>query len=192
MTQATDADLVAVTLAGDTAAFAVLVERHQRRLYHALRRLIGDDGTAEEAVQDGFVRAWERLDRFDPARPFFPWLARISVNLWLNRLRAARREHPFADTAADEADNDAPPSLADDTAPPESLAEAADVRSRVWQAVDRLAPDARRIVLLRHSLELSYDEICAATGLPMGTVKSRLSRARHELAAALGDLADAP
>ena len=191
MTQATDADLVAVTLAGDAAAFAVLVERHQRRLYHALRRLIGDDGMAEEAVQDGFVRAWERLDRFDPARPFFPWLARLSVNHWLNRLRAERREHPFADTAADDAEDDAPPRLADAGPLPEALAAAADVRARVWRAVDRLAPEARRIVLLRHSLELSYDEICAATGLPMGTVKSRLSRARHELAAALGDLADA-
>lgn len=191
MTQASDADLVAVTLAGDAAAFAVLVERHQRRLYHALRRLIGDDGTAEEAVQDGFVRAWERLDRFDPDRPFFPWLARISVNLWLNRLRAERREHPFADEVADDADgDDAAPPLADDAPLPEAQAEAADVRWRVWRAVDRLAPEARRIVVLRHSLELSYDEICAVTGLPMGTVKSRLSRARHELAAALGDLAD--
>lgn len=188
MTQATDADLVAVTLAGDAAAFALLVERHQRRLYHALRRLIGDDGTAEEAVQDGFVQAWERLDRFDPSRPFFPWLARLSVNLWLNRVRAERREHAWADAAGDDDDDPAP---ADGGPPPEALVEAADVGARVWRAVDGLAPEARRIVLLRHSLELSYDEICAATGLPIGTVKSRLSRARRELAAALGDLADA-
>ncbi len=178
-----DAELVARTLAGDTAAFAVLVERHQRRLFLALRRVAGDDGAAEEAVQDGFVRAWERLAAFDPQRPFYPWLARITVNLCYNRWRDARR------AAGQGGDDDAADVAAVDPGP-DALAEAADLRARVWRAVDRLAPEARRIVVLRHSLELSYDEIGTVTGLPIGTVKSRLSRARHELAALLGEGTD--
>lgn len=187
-----DSELVAATLAGRTDAYATLVERHQRRLFLSLRRLIGADRDAEEIAQDAFVRAWENLRRFDPAYPFYPWLARNGVNLWHNRTRRTNREVPLGlretdgDAAGDEAEEWRWP---DDGPSPETLADEARLRERVWAAVDGLADVARQIVVMRHALELSYEEISAATGLPIGTVKSRLSRAREALAAALGDLA---
>lgn len=182
-----DAALVAETLAGRTAAYAVLVERHQRRLFLTLRQLTRSDRDAEEIAQDAFVRAWENLRAFDAARPFFPWLSRIALNLWRNRLRGRRPEIPLDGT--DDGEGAVEPQWADTASPePEAVATEADVRDRVWRAVDALPEDARRIVVLRHVMELSYEEIVAATGLPIGTVKSRLSRARQSLADALADL----
>ncbi|MBK6768903.1 MAG: RNA polymerase sigma factor [Ardenticatenales bacterium] len=186
-----DAEIVAATLAGRTERYGALVERHQRRLFLSLRQLTGSDRDAEEIAQDAFVRAWENLKQFDPAYPFFPWLSRIAVNLWHNRTRRVRREVPLDDGGRDDGtDGDAADEwrFADDAPSPDVLADAVDVRRRVWLAVDALPADAREIVVMRHALELSYEEICAATGLAMGTVKSRLSRARAVLAGALGDL----
>lgn len=187
-----DAALVAATLAGQQDAFATLVERHQRRLFLALRRLTGNDLDAEEIALDGFVRAWENLRQFDPAYPFFPWLSRIAINLWHNRMRRTRREVPL-DAGTDGRDDGAP---ADDwrwASDEPSLDEHAaqdETQRRVWRAVDDLPDIARHIVVMRHALELSYEEISAATGLPLGTVKSRLSRARDTLAAALAGAID--
>lgn len=192
MTADSDAELVAATLAGRTGRYADLVERHQRRLFLSVRRIAGSDRDAEEIAQDAFVRAWENLAQYDPAYPFFPWLSRIAVNLWHNRNRRVRREVALEDGGPEGAADGAPADewrWADDAPAPEALADAAALRRRVWQAVDALPADAREIVVMRHALELSYDEICEATGLAMGTVKSRLSRARAVLAGTLHDAA---
>lgn len=187
---APDATYVAATLAGRTDAYATIVERHQRRLYLALRQITGSDRDAEEIAQDAFVHAWERLGQFDPSYPFFPWLSRIAINLWHNRMRRLRREVPL-----DGGDDDSVPEdewrWADDGPSPEDMADERALRDRVWRAVDDLPELARHIVVMRHALELSYEEISAATGLPLGTVKSRLSRARETLATALADLSRA-
>lgn len=189
---APDAALVAATLAGRYDAYAPLVERHQRRLFLALRQLTGNDRDAEEIAQDAFVRAWENLRLFDPVYPFYPWLARIAVNLWHNRTRRTNREVPLEDGSSDAGDDGRAAEewrWEDDAPSPEALADEGEVRRRVWAAVDALPEVARRIVVMRHALELSYEEISAATGLPLGTVKSRLSRARDVLAVTLADVA---
>jgi RNA polymerase sigma-70 factor, ECF subfamily len=185
-TDDTDADLVAATLAGHTDAYGALVQRHQRRVYLGLLQLCRDRAEAEDLTQEAFVRAYRALASFDPAYRFPPWLFRIAINLWRNSRRRAGREVALE---GDEAGDDAPPPLPDGAPSPEAQAEAAELRRRVWRAVDALPAEARRIVVMRHAMELSYEEIAAATDLPMGTVKSRLARARQELAVGLRDLA---
>jgi RNA polymerase sigma-70 factor, ECF subfamily len=187
MPDASDAELVAATRAGQIEAYGILVQRHQRRMYLALLRLCRDAAMAEDVSQDAFVRAHAALRSYDPSYPFAPWLHRIAVNLWRNRLRQTRREVDLDE--GDEGDG-AETWWVDEAPSPEVRAEAADLRRQVWAAVDALPEDARQIVILRHALELSYEEICAETGLAMGTVKSRLARARRELAEGLRGLVD--
>ncbi len=179
-----DAALVAATLSGSMDSFATLVERHQRRLFHVLIQLTGSPDDAADVAQDAFVRAHGRLATYDPAYRFFPWLCQIAVNLWRNQLRRDGRLVALEDMAETAME------VVDPTPSPESSATQDELRRRVWRAVADLPEDARQVVILRHAMELSYEEIVAETGLPMGTVKSRLARARRALAATLESVVD--
>lgn len=187
MPEATDATLVAATLAGQLDAYGELVRRHQRRVFLGLVQICGDADLAEEVTQEAFCRAYAALASYDPAYRFSPWLFQIALNVWRNQYRRTRREAPWPEAAADEPESLAIP----DPAPsPEESALSTDRKQRVWQAVAALPTDARAVVVMRHALEMSYEEIAAATGLPVGTVKSRLARARGALADALRGLVD--
>lgn len=179
----TDQAVVSAVMAGDRDVFAVLVQRHQRRIYHALWRMFGDAEEAEELTQGAFVRAYFALGSYKPEYPFSTWLFRIAYHLFLNERRDHRREVGFDDGG--DADDDPAQRVEDPAAPPHALVEARDLRRTVWQAVTALPEDYRTVIVLRHMQELSYAEICEITGLPVGTVKSRLARARHQLAGLL-------
>ena len=134
---------------------------------------------AVDASQDAFVRALEALPRFDAAQPFFPWFYAILRNVCFNRLRSRRRR---SEVPLDEAGDPSPRAGAVRSAaadPGEGLSAA------VRAEVDRLSPEHREVVVLRHWQELSYEEIAAAVGAPVGTVMSRLHYARRELKRAL-------
>jgi RNA polymerase sigma-70 factor (ECF subfamily) len=172
-------------MAGEREAFGLLVGRHQARLFGAMLRMLGNRLDAEEVTQEAFVRAYAALAAFDPQYRFSAWLYQIAVNLAIN-YRWKRSREVMVGRDAPEADRyfEGLP----DTGPagrPDALSVEADQRRRLWAAVAALPPDARDMIVLRHVLELSYEEIRQATGLPMGTVKSRLERARGRLAEAL-------
>lgn len=180
----TDQAVVAAVLAGDRDAFGVLVQRHQRRVYHSLWRLCGDAEEAEELAQGAFVRAYFALDGYKPEYQFSTWLFRIAYHLFLNERRDRRREVAF--DVGDDPDEDAAQRIEDPAGPPHAEVEARELRRSIRRAVTALPEEYRTVIVLRHMQELSYAEIGEITGLPVGTVKSRLARARHQLAGLLG------
>ena len=172
---AEDLALVARCRAGDTAAFEALVERYQRVLFTVALRMLGDYDAASDAAQNAFIKAYRRLETFDPARRFFSWIYRILVNECLNLRRDDRPHEPI------------PPDLAAEGTPAD-LFETAERRRRVQAAILTLPMEYREVIVLRHFTELSYEEIGEALHVPAKTVKSRLHTARERLAAMLRGL----
>lgn len=136
--------------------------------------LTGRAEDAEEAAQDGFVKAWRSLARFRLDEPFRPWLLRIVANEAKNRRRSAARRTRLALEQAMEFSGDAAPS-------PEDLTVATERRERLLAAVEQLPEAQRDVVVCRYLLELSERETAAVLEMPEGTVKSRLSRALEQL-----------
>jgi RNA polymerase sigma-70 factor, ECF subfamily len=165
---AEDAALVARSLAGDMAAFEVLVERYQRVLYTVAYRMLGNRDDARDAMQTAFIKAYERLASFNPEHRFFSWMYRIVMNECLNLIRDRRPEEGLT------------PALAAAGSPFETAA-SHERSAQVQAAILQLSPDYRAVVVLRHFAGLSYDEMAAALGVPSKTIKSRLHTARQRL-----------
>jgi RNA polymerase sigma-70 factor (ECF subfamily) len=166
---AEDLALVGRCLAGDTAAFETLVTKHQRVFFTVAIRMLGNRDEASDAVQNTFVKVYEKLDTFDRTRRFFSWVYRILVNECLNVQRARRPFEPI---------DKALPAAGD---PLETL-ETEQRRQRVQAAVLALPVESREVIVLRHFTDLSYEEIGEALHLSTLTVKSRLHTARQRLA----------
>lgn len=175
-----DTDLVLAARRGDTAALGLLLESHRARLYRQALGYLGDPQDAADAVQDTFLTALRHLsDLRDPAA-FGGWLAQIQRNTCLMRRRAAR-ETPAEDVTA-RLDRSRPTSSAEECV--ERLA----LSDWLWQALGELPEPQRVTVMLRHfGRQHSYQEIAAITGVPLGTVRSRLHQARAALAQRLLD-----
>jgi RNA polymerase sigma factor (sigma-70 family) len=169
--------LLTAARAGDTGAYAQLVTRHQGVAFRTAYLVTGSAADAEDAAQDGFVKAWLALDRFRAGAPFRPWLLQIVVNEARNRRRAAGRRAELALRLADE-----PP-----TEPSAEATALADAERRALRdAVARLREDDQLVIGARYFLGLSEAEAATALGWRRGTVKSRLSRALGRLRAELG------
>jgi RNA polymerase sigma-70 factor (ECF subfamily) len=169
--------LLARARRGEISAFEEVVRRYQRRVYATALRIVRSHDVADDVAQEAFVRAWRALERFDPGRPFGPWVCRIAANLAVNHVRSprAREEGLPADHL-------------------ETPAASADPLGRVLEqeatrvldeAVAALPLEQRAVFVLRTIEEMSYGEIAEALGLQPGTVMSRLFRARERLARAL-------
>jgi RNA polymerase sigma-70 factor (ECF subfamily) len=158
---------------GDPAAFEELVLTYQSLAFRTAFVIAGDAADAEEAAQDGFVKAQRALRRFRRGQPFRPWLLAIVANEARNRRRSRGRRAALALRAAAE------PGGAG--ADPEEAALAAERRERILTAVERLRDDDRDVLACRYLLELSEDETAAALGIARGTVKSRTHRALSRL-----------
>jgi RNA polymerase sigma factor (sigma-70 family) len=161
-------------LAGDADAYSELVREHQDIAFRAAYLVTGSAADAEDAAQDGFVKAWQALGRFRHGAPFRPWLLAIVVNEARNRRRRAGRQAALALRAFDPG--------GDDT---ESAAVRNAERERVLALVSAMREDDRLAIACRYFLELSEDETAQALGWPRGTVKSRLSRALGRLREAM-------
>jgi RNA polymerase sigma-70 factor (ECF subfamily) len=170
-----ETELVARAKKGDAAAYEELVRAHQAIAFRTAYLLVGDESDAQEAAQDGFVKAHRALGRFRADAPFRPWLLSIVANEARNRRRSAGRWQGLVlRAAADAAPGDAAPS-------PEAAAIGAERRSRLLEALDRLPDDQRLVVECRFFLELDEAETAAVLGVRRGTAKSRLSRALDRL-----------
>ena len=165
---------------GDRGAYETLMERHQTIAFRVAWAITGSAADAEEAVQDGFLKAHDALGRFRPDRPLRPWLLRIVSNEARNRRVAAGRRARLAMRVAEERrQDDAVPS-------PEAALLVHERRKELLEAVDRLPEEQRTAVLCRYFLELSEAETAATMGTRRGTVKSRLSRALKRLEREIG------
>ena len=171
-TRVDEAD-VARARAGDTAAFAALVRRHQDRVFGFILRMLDTRDEAMELTQDVFVKAWQALPGWRPEARFSTWLLQIARNAALDQLRR-RRVVQFAplDDGMDVAD----------TAPgPEARYASRQRQALLENALQQIAAEHREILLLREIEDLSYAELAAVLGIAEGTVKSRLARARAAL-----------
>lgn len=168
-------DLIRRAKRGDTHAYEELVHAFQGIAFRTAYVLSGNAADAEEAAQDGFVKAWRALGRFREGAPFRPWLLRIVANEARNRRRlAGRRAHLALRAATEQVSGDAAPS-------PESALLSAETRERLLAAVEALPDDQREMVSLRYFVGLSEREVAESLDLPVGTVKSRTSRALERL-----------
>ena len=159
---------------GDTDAFARLVEAHQRVVYRIAMRIVGNRQEAEDVAQEVFIKAYEALAHFDPARPLAPWLYRIARNTALTWIKQRPPHAALGDWVEDEADPG-----------PEAQAVTGEALERLRRGLDALPEKYRRAVELRHFQGLSYQEMSAALGVPLSDVKSWLFRARRMLRASM-------
>jgi len=185
---ATDAELVHGALAGSERAFRDLVRRYQRPVFAVIVRIIRDPSRAEELAQDTFVKAFRALHTYDPRRGFSPWLLAIAHHAAIDELRKAEPETVSIDDLGKAAGGAASEIADPDPATPARLAERAALARALEMAVGRLRPEYRELVALKYDADLDYQEIAEMTGLPVGTIKSYLHRARKELAAHLNAL----
>jgi len=183
---------VARARAGDAAAFDVLVGRYQDRVYNMARRLLRDREDALDAAQEVFLSAFRGLGSFADKARFSTWLYRVTVNRCRDELRRrATVKHTRPQSLHALRDEDDGPFEPAARAPgPEARAEARETEALVARILDGLPDDAREILVLRDTERLSYDDMAAVLDVPVGTVRSRLNRARQllreRLAPALG------
>jgi RNA polymerase sigma-70 factor, ECF subfamily len=175
-----EASLVVRAKHGDAAAYEELVRMHQAIAFRVALVAAGDRGDAEEAVQDGFVKAYRALGRFREGAPFRPWLLRIVANEARNRRRSSGRRVGLALRAAAAASGDAAPS-------PEAAALSQERRDALLAALGSLEERDRAVLVHRFLLDLGEEETATALGVRRGTVKSRTARALARLRGVLGE-----
>jgi len=182
----TDTTLVEQALAGSQDACRILVERHSRAVLTLVARMVRDQGVAEELAQDAFVKAFAALRSFDPSYKFTNWLLRIAHNVAIDYLRKSR---PPVVSIDDEGPGHGIADILTDQRQPSALDRAVqrDFRQDLEAALGALRPEFRRLVVMRYLEDMSYDDIAEVLGLPLGTVKSHLHRARAALGRLLVD-----
>jgi RNA polymerase sigma-70 factor (ECF subfamily) len=171
---AQDAELVALIREGDLIAFEALYDKYKRSLYHTALAVTGNEGAAEEALQDCFVRAYAAMDRVDASQPLAPWLHRIILNLSYNWINRNQRWPLSLDAFVDRL-------LTGPASCPEHYAQANELRSIVHEAVGSLSLKQRSVVVLFYFQGLTLAQTAYALDCPIGTVKSRLHRASQAL-----------
>jgi RNA polymerase sigma-70 factor (ECF subfamily) len=181
-----EADLVERARGGDHAAFRVLVERYQDRVYGLARRILRDPESARDAVQEGFLKAYAGLPRFEGRAGFYTWLYRLVFNQCIDqkrRDRSGRHDAWDDEIARDVAPGaDTPPlPLGTELADPATAYHRGQLRLALAAAIESLPDEARRTLVLREVDGLSYQEIARALRIPKGTVMSRLHYARRRV-----------
>ena len=187
-----DAALVAEYLEGRRYAFNELAERYHTRLLNFIYRTIGDRDRAEDLVQETFVRVYRHLHRFDPTKKFSTWIYTIASNLAKNELRN-RSRNPLVlfQTLKKNWDADHRPLEWEDTQyKPDDLFRKRHLRAKVEEAVEQLPEHHRIVFVLREMEGKTYEEIADITGCNLGTVKSRLNRARNNFAHIIAPMID--
>ena len=180
-----DEQIVRRVLAGSGAEFEVLVRRHQGAIFSFLLRMVHDPDEALDLCQEVFLKVFSSLDRFDARFRFTTWLYRIASNAAIDVIRRRRPGTLLSLDApvADESGSYREVAGADPT--PDQFLQALETKSQIEDALRSLPPDYRQVLLLRHHGERRYDEIARITGLPIGTVKNRIFRAREMLRRAI-------
>jgi RNA polymerase sigma-70 factor (ECF subfamily) len=180
----TDAELVASTLTGSQEGFRELVLRFERPVYSLIARLVQDPAMAEDLAQEAFVKAWRSLRTYDASRKLASWLFKIAHNTAIDHLRKSALETVPLETPDEDDGRGGLAAVLSDTSSedPAAAAERRDMARSLERAISRLRPEYREAVVLFYVEGASYQEICETTGLPLGTVKTNLHRARKELA----------
>ncbi len=189
-----DLQLVERTVAGDQRAYELLVIKYQRRIERLIGRMVRDVDLVQDIAQETFIRAYRALHQFRGEAQFYTWLYRIAVNTAKKALVDMKRNPVVTDSALRGSDDDDETSrvgnelTSEET--PETVLAAREIAEAVNAAMEALPEDLRQAVTLREIEGLSYDEIAAAMSCPIGTVRSRIFRAREAISARVKPLLD--
>lgn len=171
LTTVTDAEVMAALARGEIQPLDILVARHDERAQRLAYGVLRDPSRTHDVVADAFLAIVSMANRFDPSRPFAPWFHRIVINLAIKDVQRERRRSRIVGLWRRPVEGD----------DPSKVAEAGELREAIALAFARLHPRDRAVVTMRLVLEMSQQETAEALGCPVGTVKSRLARARHQL-----------
>lgn len=181
----TDQQIVVMAREGREAAFRELIARYERPVLSLIYRLVRDREKAEDLAQDSFIKVLNALDRYDPSYKFSSWIFKIAHNTALDHLRKKGLDTLSLDgsphaTTADEAEASVLTAVSDDETPEEYTANR-ELGAEIERAVARLRPEYRTAIALWHAEARPYEEIAEIMGVPLGTVKTYIHRARNEL-----------
>ena len=191
----TDRELVARAGAGDQEAFEQLVRDNQNRVYSLAVRLVGDREEAADLAQEAFLRAWQGLAAFQGESSFATWIYRLTTNVCIDYLRRKKRRQEVEPAVSLDDEDSGWAEPADAGQDPQRKLEEAERSRALSRGLERLPEHQRQVLVMRELSGLSYQEIGAATGLDLGTVKSRIARARLALRKILledGNFFDSP
>ncbi|MBN1848702.1 MAG: sigma-70 family RNA polymerase sigma factor [Deltaproteobacteria bacterium] len=180
-----DIDLINAFKAGDKTAFDALVIRHKDMVFNLCYRFLGDLQDANDAAQDVFIKAFKALKRFRFESSFSTWIYRIGVNTCKNKVKSAEHRYREQTTSLDNPgpgrDGDPPMEMADESPSPTVALESKERSMIIQKAIHSLPKGKKKMIILRDMEGLSYDEIMNITGFNLGTVKSKIARARSDL-----------
>jgi RNA polymerase sigma-70 factor (ECF subfamily) len=185
-----DLALVKRVQAGDNSAFDLLVRKYQHRIGAVVYRFVPDHAECQDITQDAFLRAYRALANFRGEAQFYTWLYRIAVNTAKNHLVAMKRRPPTSDVEAEDAEHYAGASRMHDHDTPEHELLREEIAREVSATVAALPAELRQAITLREMDGLSYEEIAETMDCPIGTVRSRIFRAREAIDARLRPLMD--
>ena len=184
-----DADVVALAQQGRELAYRELIRRYERPVFSLVIRMVRDRATAEDLAQETFIKVLNHIDKYVPEFKFSSWLFKIANNLAIDHLRKRQLPTVSIDGAPDATTASQVEATAFEIASGDESAldelEARELGSAIERAIARLRPEYRSCIMLRHVEGRSYEEIAATLDLPLGTVKTYIHRARHELREAL-------
>lgn len=187
LSELSDEELMRQLQAGVEEAFNLLVERYRERLASYLYHFLHDDALTEDLLQETFLRLFRNRHAYEPIAKFSTWLYTIAGNLARSEYRRRKRHRTHSIYGqADDGEYELP--IPTENLAPDRFAERGIHSRRIHQALDELTDDFREVIVLRDIQNLSYEEISEITGLPMGTVKSRINRARTRLQDLLKDV----
>ena len=189
-----DAPLIERVKLGDKRAFEMLVIKYQRRIERLIGRMVRDVDLVPDIAQETFIRAYRALPQFRGESAFYTWLYRIAVNTAKKALMELKRDPLVSESAYASRDDDDETSRVEnelsDGETPEGLLASKEIAAAVNAAIEALSEDLRQAITLREIEELSYEEIAEAMNCPIGTVRSRIFRAREAIATRLRPLLD--
>jgi RNA polymerase sigma-70 factor (ECF subfamily) len=186
-----DQQLVERVQQGDKAAFNLLIVKYQRKIFRLLSRLIRDQAEIEDVAQEAFIKAYRALPNFRGESAFYTWLYRIAINTAKNHLVSQGRRAPTSTAAdIDDAETFDDGDHLRDLNTPDSMLVTKQVAEAVNRAIDQLPEDLRTAIVLRELEGLSYEEIAESMQCPIGTVRSRIFRAREAIAVELKPILD--
>ncbi|WP_421354647.1 RNA polymerase sigma factor RpoE [Aeromonas veronii] len=176
-----DEQLVERVQRGDKAAFNLLVKKYQHKVVNLVARYVNNPGDVPDVAQEAFIKAYRALPTFRGESAFYTWLYRIAVNTAKNYLTSQGRRPPSSDVEADEAESYGGGEALQEVSTPENLALTDEIKRTVFSAIEALPEDLRTAITLRELEGLSYEDIAEIMDCPVGTVRSRIFRAREAI-----------
>lgn len=173
-----DAELVKRVQAGDTAAFDILVQKYQHKVVNLVGRFVSDQAECYDITQDAFIKAYRAIGNFRGDSQFYTWLYRIAANTAKNYLASRARKSPGYTVDVEDAEHFEGESGLKEYATPENLLLTEEIKKTIFAAIEALPEDLKSAITLREIEGLSYEEIAEVMDCPIGTVRSRIFRAR--------------